>query len=221
MAEVSYKLLIEGLPYKTKNGGLGYSSISLIIDGKDIILFDVGHYAVRADIIKIIKKYKINKVFLSHLHYDHCLNIDLFLNKGVDIYLNVKEWNYLKNVKANDIYTFKFFDKIVKRGDIILFNKKFNITKNVSVLETIGHTAGHSSLSFLKNNKKYIVVGDAIKTYKDFKDFDKADIPPHDYKCFVKTKKYIIENFDIIIPGHSGIIKDGKYKQKKFTVKEF
>jgi len=221
MAEVSYKLLIEGLPYKTKKGGFGYSSISLIRDGKDVILFDVGHYAVRADIIKIIKKYKINKVFLSHLHYDHCLNIDLFLNRGIDIYLNIKEWNYLKKIKSDDIYTFKFFDKIVKKGDIILFDKEFNITKNVVVLETIGHTAGHSSLSFVKNNKKYIIAGDSIKTYKDFKNLKKADVPPYNYKIFVETKKYIIENFDIIIPGHSGIIKDGKYKQKKLTVKEF
>jgi len=221
MAEILYKLLIAGLPYKTKNGGFGYSSISLIRDGKDTILFDVGHYAVRADIIKIIKKYKINKVFLSHLHYDHCLNIDLFLNRGIDIYLNIKEWDYLKNIKPDDIYTFRFFNKIIKRGEIILFDKGFDITKNISVLETIGHTAGHSSLSFIKNKKKYIIAGDAIKTYKDFKNFKKADVLPYDYKRFIETKKYIIENFDIIIPGHSGIIKDGKHKQRRLITKEF
>jgi glyoxylase-like metal-dependent hydrolase (beta-lactamase superfamily II) len=221
MAEVSYKLLIEGLPYKTKNGGFGYSSISLIKDGKDVILFDVGHYAVRVDILKFIKKYKINKVFLSHLHYDHCLNIDLFLNKGIDIYLNIKEWDYLKNIQSNDIYTFRFFDKIVQKREIILFNENFKITKNVSVFETIGHTAGHSSLSFVKNKKKYIIAGDAIKTYKDFKNFKKADVPPYNYKRFIETKKYIIDNFDIIVPGHAGIIKDGKYKQKRLVTKDF
>lgn len=221
MAEVSYKLLIEGLPYKTKNGGFGYSSISLIRDGNDVILFDVGHYAVRADIVKFIKKYKINKVFLSHLHYDHCLNIDLFLNREIDIYLNIKEWNYLKKIKSNDIYTFRFFDKIVNKREIILFNKNFKITKNISVLETIGHTAGHSSLSFVKNKKKYIIAGDAIKTYKDFKNFKKADVPPYSYKRFIETKKYIIKNFDIIVPGHSGIIKNGKYRQKTIIIKNF
>lgn len=221
MAEVLYKLLIEGLPYKTKNGGLGYSSISLIKDGKDVILFDVGHYAVRGNIMKIIKKYRINKVFLSHLHYDHCLNIDLFLNKGINVYLNIKEWDYLKKIKSNDIYTFRFFNKIVKKRDVVLFNKEFNITKNVRVLETIGHTAGHSSLSFVKNKKKYIIAGDAVKTLKDFKNIKKSDVPPYDYKYFIKTKKYIIENFDVIIPGHSGIIRDGKYKQKRLLVKEF
>lgn len=220
MAKVLYKLLIAGLPYKTKNGGFGYSSISLIKDGKDIILFDVGHYAVREDIIKIIKKYKINKVFLSHLHYDHCLNIDLFLNRGIDIYLNIKEWNYLKNIKPYDIYTFRFFDKIVKKGEIKLFNKSFNITKNVSVLETIGHTAGHSSLSFVKDKNKYIIAGDAIKTYRDFKNFKMADVLPYNYKSFIETKKYIIENFNVIIPGHSDVIKNGKYKPKKLLIKE-
>lgn len=221
MSEVSFKLLIPGLPYKTNKGGLGYSSISLISDGDNNILFDVGHYAVRSEIIKILKKYKINKIFLSHLHYDHCLNIDLFLNKGINIYLNKKEWDYLKNIKSNDIYTFKFFDKIVKRDQIILFDKNFNITKNVRVLETIGHTAGHSSLSFVRKTKKYIIAGDAVKTYQDFKNVNKSDIVPYNLKKFIATKKFIIKNFNIIVPGHSNIINEGKFTKKRFLLKYF
>ena len=134
MKKLKFELLIPGIPYKTKYGGIGYSSVSVIKDGNDAILFDVGHYAVRGEIIKILQKYKINKVFLSHLHYDHCLNIDLFLNRGIKIYLNKKEWLYLDNIKSGDVFTFKFFNKIIKKNEIILFDKEFNISKNVIVL---------------------------------------------------------------------------------------
>jgi len=221
MHESSYKLLIPGVPYKTAYGGLGYSSISLISDGQDNIIFDTGHYAVRGEIIKILKKNKINKVFISHLHYDHCLNVDLFIKKGVRIYLNKKEWQYLDKIRPDDIYTFKFFKKIVRRGDIQLFDKEFNISKNVRVLETIGHTAGHSSLSFIKGGKKCIIAGDAIKTYKDYKKIDNFDVTPYDPKKFIATKKYIIDNFDIIIPGHSGVITRGRHMKKKLFLKDF
>ena len=222
MREVSFKSLIPGFPYKTIFGGFGYSSVSLISDGKCNIIFDVGHYAVRKEMVKILKKYKINKVFLSHLHYDHCLNIDLFLNKGIDIYLNRKEWVYLKKIKPSDIYYFRFFNKIVKRGQIILFDKEFNITKNVRVLETIGHTAGHSSLSFIRKGERYIIAGDAIKTYQDFKKINQSDLIPYDYKKFVATKEHIINNFDVIVPGHSNIIKNGKCSVKnKLLLKHF
>ena len=46
-------------------------------------------------------------------------------------------------------------------------------------------------------------------------------MPPYDYKRFIATKKYIIDNFDVIITGHAGIIRNGKYIQKKIKVKEF
>ena len=38
---------------------------------------------------------------------------------------------------------------------------------------------------------------------------------------YTTNKKYIIDNFDVIITGHAGIIRNGKYIQKKIKVKEF
>lgn len=221
MRDFYFKLLIPGIPYKNKNGGFGYASISVIRDGRDNILFDVGHYAVREKIMEIIKKFKINKVFISHLHYDHCLNIDLFLNKGITIYLNRKEWEYIKRPRANDIYTFRFFNKIVKRQDLTLFERQLNISNNVTAIETVGHTAGHSSLIFVKNGKSYILAGDAIKTDKDFKNPNLSDVEPYDLKRFITTKKYIIDNFDIIVPGHANIIREGKSDKNNLVLTSF
>ncbi|MCX6793125.1 MAG: MBL fold metallo-hydrolase [Candidatus Falkowbacteria bacterium] len=221
MSQPIVKVIIPGIPLKTKFGGIGYCSISLIKDGKDVILFDVGHYAVREKIIDTLKKYKINKVFISHLHYDHCLNIDLFVKKGIKIYLNEKEFLCLDKIKKEDVYTFKYFKNIVSSKNLVLFNGEFNISKNVSAIETIGHTSGHSSLIFKMKNKHCIVAGDAIKTYKDYKNITSFDVVPFSVSALIKTKKEIVYNFDIIIPGHSGAIINGKKPSEEAVFYEF
>jgi len=221
MKKTIVKLLIPGIPYKTKHGGFGYCSVSLISDGDDMILFDTGHYAVRNEVSKILEKYRINKVFISHLHYDHCLNVDLFIDRGIDVYVNKKEVKYLDKISRGDNYTFKFFNKIVDKKKLILFDKEFNISKNVRVLKTYGHSAGHCSLTFQNGTKKYLVAGDAIKTYKDYRNIELADTKPYNYNQLVKTKRFIVDNFDVIIPGHSGIIEKGKKPLNRFNFFEF
>jgi glyoxylase-like metal-dependent hydrolase (beta-lactamase superfamily II) len=221
MKKAIARLLIPGIPYKTKYGGFGHCSISLISDGEDVILFDAGHYAVRGEILKILEKYKINKVFISHLHYDHCLNVDLFIDRGINVYVNRKEIEYLKKIRNDDIYTFKFFNKIINSKNLILFNKEFNISRNVRVLETHGHSVGHCSLAFQCGAKKYLVAGDAIKTYKDYENIKLADTKPYNYNQLIDTRRFIIDNFDVIIPGHSGIIEKGKKPLNKFIYFEF
>ena len=220
MANIKCKILITGLPYKTDIGGFGYSSVTLLSDGKDNILFDVGHYAVRREIIGIIKKYRITMVFLSHLHYDHCLNADLFQRAGIKLYLNRKEWKYLDKIRLDDIYTFRLFRKMIRRDSLVLFDGDFDITENIRVVETIGHTVGHSSLVFNKNGSKYIVAGDAIKTPRDLAGVE-PDISPYDLKMFRKTRQYIIDSYDIIIPGHANIIKQGIPSRNDIKLKRF
>lgn len=220
MKDVSAAVLIPGLPYKTDWGGLGYSSVTLISDGREQILCDVGHYAVRGEMIKIMKRHKITKVFLSHLHYDHCLNADLFADKGIQIYLNHREWDYLEAVEPYDIYTFRFFRKMVKRSALQLFRGNIMISPRVQVLETFGHSAGHSSLIFHSGPLHQIVAGDAIKTFKDYQGAA-PDIPPYDRSAFLKTRKYIVDNFDVIVPGHGSIIKQGRSRPNPINLNTF
>ncbi|MDW8045502.1 MAG: ribonuclease Z [Nitrososphaerota archaeon] len=52
----------------------GLSSIA-VIRGGEIILFDVGEGAQRAMIISNLNPNKVNKVFITHLHGDHCIGL--------------------------------------------------------------------------------------------------------------------------------------------------
>ena len=211
MKKPTVKILIPGIPLKTQFGGLGYCSVVLIIDGEKRILFDTGHYSVRGNILKYIKLYKINTLFLSHLHFDHCLNADLFSELNIDIYVHQKELDRLRSKKIADVYTFYFFNKIVDNKKIRAFKKSFYLSPNVLVIETPGHTSGHSSLVVNNLDKSFIIAGDALKTYKDFKSKIKNNDKTADNQVEMKkTLKYIKDNFEVIIPGHDIMIKNGK-----------
>ena len=82
-SKVSFRQIIEGLSLRPKSGFFGYSSVILIRDGEENILFDTGGYGVRASLHTLLKNIVVHKVFLSHLHFDHCANISLFTDAEV------------------------------------------------------------------------------------------------------------------------------------------
>lgn len=86
--EVKYSQIIRGINLKPYKGAFGFSSVTLISDGKENILFDTGSYGVRKEIIELKKNVRIDKVFISHFHFDHCSNLDLFKNLPIYVQKN-------------------------------------------------------------------------------------------------------------------------------------
>ena len=75
---MNFEQVIKGLNIKPSKGAFGYASVTFIKDENENILFDTGSFGVRKVIYEFLQKEKIDKVFISHLHFDHCSNLDLF-----------------------------------------------------------------------------------------------------------------------------------------------
>lgn len=213
----TYKQIIKGLNIRPEIGFFGYSSVTLIKDGKETILFDTGGPGVREFISDYIQKVKIDKVFISHLHFDHCCNIDLF--SGIPIYLNKAELDGLLDMKDKcNKLTYLVVNNYLKKHNFNLFEEKFQLTKNIQVLPTYGHTCGHSSLRF-KDNEGYdvILAGDAIETYEEYLS-NKVPNECYNKDDYIKTKKFIIANADVIIPGHSPALEKGRLIDDKLKL---
>ena len=199
---VDFEQITKGINIKPNKGAFGYASITLLKDGNEKILFDTGSYGVRNVIKDLLKKEKIDKLFISHLHFDHCSNLDLFRNSK--IYINEKELrNLYENNDDSDLY--KPLLKIINEYDVNTFNDEINISNNIKIVLTYGHTVGHSSLEFKQGKRRILVAGDAIKSLNDYLNINKYGNSQNPDK-YIKTTENIKNNYDVIIPGHSDII---------------
>ncbi len=201
---VKYEYIIQGLNIRPLKWSFWYASVILLQDGNENILFDTGWYGVRNIIYDIIKNIKIHKVFISHLHFDHCSNVDMF--KNAEIYIHKKELDFLfSNNSESDIDLFQPFKNYINYLHINTFEKEFNLSPNLKVLETFWHTIWHSSIAFIKDSKNFILTWDALKTYNDFL-ISGYYSNAYNQNMAVKTKKKIISKYDYFLPWHYWII---------------
>ncbi|MBD3922931.1 MBL fold metallo-hydrolase [Paenibacillus sp. PR3] len=128
------------------------------------ILFDVGFRDpiianqwgielcnVDDEVNKIIPNH-VDVIFITHNHFDHIDNIDLF----PDAQIIISYSDYLHTMESGNPIVQERLRKenVVKVNDTYLFDNKFRF-KVVG-----GHTVGSSVIYFEHNNKDYVITGD-------------------------------------------------------------
>lgn len=202
--------IYNGFPFKPEIGCMGIAS-SYLIKNKKNILFDTGGYGARKKIIELLKNKQIDYVVISHLHFDHCSNLDLFMNTEIKIFISKLEYKHYFINKEKDCDLFSYFEFIKDKLNIELINKKTNIDEDINIILTPGHTLGHISLEI--ESKKICFAGDAIKTLKDYNDVDNYGNAVDKIKQ-KNTKQSLINRYEYIYCGHDGIIKEGSLKNR-------
>lgn len=197
--------IYKGFPFKPESGCYGVASVFLIKIDNNGILFDTGGYGARSLIKKRIDNNEIDMVVISHLHFDHCTNLDLFIDTGIPIYISdieIKE--YFKN-KSSDLDLYSNFEFILDSLNIIRVYEEIKIYDNIKIIFTPGHTLGHMSLAI----SECLLAGDAIKTINDYKNinlFGNAVNP----SMYISTKKKLVLNYKHIFLGHDGEVLEGQ-----------
>src|SRR5260370_37889366 len=97
-------LLIPGLPAKADHFLFGICSLMLLRDGKRTILFDTGPYRVRSMLVEALAAHwlapeQIDTVFVSHLHWDHIVNI--YLSPHAQILDSRLEFEYAAAIRTS------------------------------------------------------------------------------------------------------------------------
>lgn len=216
---IGFKVLIQGLSLRPVQGFFGYSSVVLISDNGENILFDTGGYGVRVALQSLIGDIPIHKVFLSHLHFDHCANVALF--RDAEIYVHRAELDNLHS-KTGSIYS--DVDDFLKRAldglRVIPLVREEHISAGTRAVLTPGHTLGHSSLEILSQNQKTVVAGDAIETYQEYLD-DSYPAECFDRATYLFSKKKLKDNYSMIVPGHAAVIENGILQNASLNLRYF
>ena len=181
--------------YKIKGDG----NIYLILKPVPILI-DNGDYTnkeyTKSEIQKIISLEKIKIILLTHLHYDHVGNIELFPN--AEIYANAEE---IKNYKENS--TNFSFNSIPKNVDDILKKKLKPLPTEIGGLEVInvpGHTKG--SVAFLDRQRSLLFSGDTLFS----NGIGRTDLPNSVPEKMNESVKKLIDKIKdnklLLCPGH-------------------
>lgn len=193
----------------------------IILDGDDVIVFDTGHkiqdyskgfeISVRGNVKENFEKKlselgltfeDVNHVALSHLHWDHIENCDLFPN--AKIYIQRKEMAYAAApidplyYEPDDIADLigNYSDKIVyldgEDGDEY-------ISPNVKLVLLGGHSVGSQVAHITTSRGVVVLTGDICNVYENFETRSVKEI---DVIQWNKAMKWIKREADIILPQH-------------------
>ncbi len=204
---IHYDVLVEGNSLSFRGGFFGFSAIVLVrATGHDPILFDTGHHSTRSLLLEALSQRgltpaDIKTVFLSHLHFDHVNNIDLF--PGAAFYVSAVEWDYAHAPSEGDVFCSVGMNDYLERQDLrLLHETEGELLPGLHYRWAPGHTPGGYLLHFLSDAKKRVVLaGDACKTYREMATLTVAnEFDPE--RRSSQTLRWISENADIVVPGH-------------------
>ena len=102
----------------------------------------------------------IDIVILTHMHWDHCQNTDLFTNARVLV--NPTEIDYARSPNKWDLAVAAGMADMMRNMKVESVSEGDTIVEGVSIIETPGHTKGHMSILVEINGENVIIAGDAL-----------------------------------------------------------
>jgi N-acyl homoserine lactone hydrolase len=164
-------LLIPGLPAKADHFLFGICSLLLLRDGKRNILFDTGPFRIRPALIAALAAHgltpeQIDTVFVSHLHWDHIENIDLF--RHARILVPRLEFDYAAELRPTDWGTPPYAREMLQDMRIELLDDcSQEIFPGVTTLPLPGHSIGLQGLVVKAEGGDLVLASDALWSARD------------------------------------------------------
>lgn len=214
---VDYEILVKGSNLRLAEGFLGFANLSLIHTDDGPMVFDVGHAVNREALINALKRRglapsDIPRVFLSHLHFDHVNNIDLFPT-STKVFVSRTEWDYAAAPHPDDAWIPWMVRDQLQKYDLTLLEGGGELQPGIRYFPAPGHTPGSYALTLDTADKgRVVVAGDALKFPKEALrcQCDHAFASP---EIGAETIKHLLTLGDRIVPGHFSelIRQDGTY----------
>lgn len=194
---VTIDLLLGGIPGRTDEGYLGQSSVALI-DGETVV--DTGSLARRPMLTDALDEAGVDPtdvtdVLLTHLHFDHADNVDLFSNATIHVY--EPEIARVENGEF-DWATSRSVAGLLEGRDVVRFTEG-EVLDGIEAVHTPGHVEHHVSF-LLEDGMTYGLTGDAVKNVREF--VTRTPFTIYDDDIARDTLDRLAERLDFVVPGH-------------------
>jgi len=163
-------IVMQGSSLRTDQASLGICTIALIRD-KGNMLLDTGHFGTRRYILASlgrlgVKPAEIDCVVLSHAHWDHSLNLELFPKATVVI--NSKELDFIHRLRGDDWATPNIVALLLDRMKVQTIEGDTDLTDDVRAIETPGHSPGHQAVLVETDKGTVLFTQDAMPTMRSY-----------------------------------------------------
>ena len=202
---LDYEIIVRGNNLRLRDDFLGISTITLLMLSEGLMLVDTGGYISRLGLLKALnhrglKPKDVKFVFLTHLHFDHSHNIDLF--PEAVFFVSSAEWDYAKNPHSDDFLMPWCIHEKLNSGSLEIIDGEGELFSGLGFFPTPGHTPGCYSLKFVSSdNARIIIAGDAIKYAKEAI-MVQCDNAYDTIEAGTKSIQRILQSADRIILGH-------------------
>jgi glyoxylase-like metal-dependent hydrolase (beta-lactamase superfamily II) len=162
-------ILISGFFGTSDRGFLGWSGLYLgTTPSRRRIMFDTAGYNERGAIPKLLQQRgltpaNIDYVVLSHLHFDHAANWDLFANAEIVVHEN--EVTYAQASDDNAILRYSVPALLAHKRLRLITGETVAVEDGVQLCHVPGHTPG--SIALVMNGS--VLSGDALKSRWDLR----------------------------------------------------
>lgn len=201
-----FKILLPGIPARSNRGWLGYCTVVLFRVQNSWALFDTGNYNDRTELLAALqsanlKPRDIKHVFLSHLHFDHILNLPLFPDAVVIV--SKAELAYAEQVTTGlieDPAIPEVWPALFEGRKIQTIEGSAVIDADLEVAVLPGHTPGGLVL-FCRKPVAVALCGDVIKNGWDLLADTATPSAMTDGEQQASTQN-VSTRAEVIIPGH-------------------
>ena len=202
----TYEIIVKGNNLRLAEGFLGMTNITLIRGNDGYILVDVGHTVNRLALQNALKARglaprDIRRVFLSHLHNDHVMNIDLFPFE-TEVFVSRAEFEYAASPHPDDPWIPWMVREQVSKYKLNLLDGAGELQEGIRYVPAPGHTPGCYALVLDTADKGRVVVAqDAIKFPKEALNA-RVDHAFDTQERAAATIRSLLPLADRLIPGH-------------------